>query len=286
MPYSANVFSVFVASPSDVSDERAIVRQVLSDWNAVNARHQGIVFQTLGWEKDVYPAFGSGPQEEINRQILEEADILVGVFWTRIGTPTAEHPSGTVEEIKKHHEAGKPLMLYFSNQPVVMDSVDPEQYSKLQEFRSWCESQGIVERYESLSDFSIKLNRQIALLVNDHPYFQQYITNGQEQTGVPDQPEVRLEKELDENTKLLLKEASQDQSGSILKLNTLGGMKVQANGKTFGSEKRDPRIEAELEEAIAKLESLGLLKATNYKREVFRVTATGFRVAEIIDTAG
>jgi hypothetical protein len=31
---------------------------------------------------------------------VESGDILMGVFWTRLGTPTGKAPSGTVEEIE------------------------------------------------------------------------------------------------------------------------------------------------------------------------------------------
>lgn len=37
MSYSAVVYKVMIASPSDVSAERSIIREVLSEWNVVNA---------------------------------------------------------------------------------------------------------------------------------------------------------------------------------------------------------------------------------------------------------
>jgi hypothetical protein len=49
----------------------------------------------------------------INRQVLADCDLLVAIFWTRIGSPTGSALSGTVEEIEKHLKAEKPAMLYF-----------------------------------------------------------------------------------------------------------------------------------------------------------------------------
>lgn len=83
---------------------------------------------------------GAHPQEIINRQVLAHCDLLVGVFWTRIGTATSQHASGTVEEIEKHIASGKPTMLYFSSQPVALDSVDAAQYANLTEFKVSCQS--------------------------------------------------------------------------------------------------------------------------------------------------
>ncbi|MGZ8907437.1 MAG: DUF4062 domain-containing protein [Methylobacter sp.] len=112
MSYSAKVFNVMIASPGDVASERAIIRDVIYEWNAVHSQSRNIVLLPIGWESHSSPEMGSSPQAIINEQILDKCDLLVGVFWTRIGTPTKEHPSGTVEEIEKHIESGKPAMLY------------------------------------------------------------------------------------------------------------------------------------------------------------------------------
>lgn len=70
---------------------------------------------------------GDRPQAIINKQLLEQSDLLVAVFWTRLGSPTGATNSGTVEEIEEHLAAKKPTMLYFSSAPVRPDSVDNEQ---------------------------------------------------------------------------------------------------------------------------------------------------------------
>jgi hypothetical protein len=51
------------------------------------------------WEISATPAAGDRPQAIINRQVVDQADILVGAFWTRLGTPAGRALSGTVEEM-------------------------------------------------------------------------------------------------------------------------------------------------------------------------------------------
>ncbi len=114
MSYSASTFNVMIASPGDVASERAIVRDVVYEWNAVNAASRKVVLLPVGWETHSSPEMGATAQTIINRQVLSKCDLLVGVFWTRIGTATEHHLSGTVEEIEGHISAGKPAMLYFS----------------------------------------------------------------------------------------------------------------------------------------------------------------------------
>ena len=135
MSYKSTVFKVMIASPSDVCAERTIIREVLAEWNAVHSEMRQVVLLPVGWETHSSPEMGDRPQAIINKQILKNCDLLVGVFWTRIGTATEDYPSGTVEEIEEHIKAGKPVMLYFSSAPVLPDSVEADQYAELKRFK-------------------------------------------------------------------------------------------------------------------------------------------------------
>ena len=101
MPFTATVPS----SHDRVSRRRAArarrVRDVLDEWNSVNGARRGIMLFPLGWETDVAPEMGDEPQKIINKRILKDADLLVGIFWTRLGTPTSGYASGAVEEIEE-----------------------------------------------------------------------------------------------------------------------------------------------------------------------------------------
>ena len=92
----------------------------------------------VGWETHSSPEMGDRPQAIVNRQVLADCDLLVAILWARLGSPTGEAPSGTVEEIEEHLAAGKSAMIYFSTAPVRLDSVDSEQYSALLEFKESC----------------------------------------------------------------------------------------------------------------------------------------------------
>lgn len=144
MSYKAEVYKVMVASPSDINKEKNIIRETLSEWNVVNSEMRKIVLLPVGWETHSSPEMGDRAQAIINKQ-LKECDLLVSVFWTRIGTATGEYPSGTVEEIQEHIKAKKPAMLYFSSAPVNPEAVDSSQYSELKKFKQLCESNGLCE---------------------------------------------------------------------------------------------------------------------------------------------
>lgn len=91
MSYSAVTFNVMIASPGDVASERTIVRDVIYEWNAVHSNARNIVLLPIGWESHSSPEMGASPQTIINNQVLAKCDLLIGVFWTRIGTATDDY---------------------------------------------------------------------------------------------------------------------------------------------------------------------------------------------------
>lgn len=100
MSYLANVLNVMIASPSDVIQERLAIRDVITEWNTIHARDRKTVLMSIGWETHAVPDMGDRPQAIINKQLLHDADLLVAVFWARLGSPTGVAASGTIEEIE------------------------------------------------------------------------------------------------------------------------------------------------------------------------------------------
>jgi len=153
MSFQANVLKVMIASPGDVAEERRIVTEALHRWNDANASTRRLVLLPIKWETHSTPQLGSPPQTILNRQLVDEADILIGIFGTRIGTPTEDHVSGTVEEIKKHVAAGKTAKVYFSDVPVPPSSINNAQYESVQQFRQECQSTGLYATFSSSEQF-------------------------------------------------------------------------------------------------------------------------------------
>lgn len=279
MSYTATTFNVMIASPGDVASERAIIRDVVYEWNAVNSTTRKIVLLPIGWETHSSPEMGSPAQTIINRQVLSKCDLLVGVFWTRLGTPTERHISGTVEEIEEHIADGKPAMLYFSSQPVAMDTVDLDQIQRLKQFKESCRSRGLYESYDSHSEFKDKFYRQLQLKVNEHPLFF-YESEGVESVGELVDSRAQLPS-LSSEARILLKEASQDTGGTIILARYIGGTAIQTNGKNLipSNERREV---AKWESALEELRSNDLVVDRGYKGEIFEITNLGYQIADMI----
>jgi hypothetical protein len=278
MPFTATVLRVMIASPGDVQAERSVVREVVSEWNSTNGAHSNVMLLAVGWETDVAPEMGDAPQNIIDKRILKDADLVVGMFWTRLGTPTASYASGAVEEIEEHLKAHKPAMLYFSSAPAPLDSVDADQYRALKSFRDSCKTRGLFETYNDVDDFRRKFSRDLQITMNSGTIAPagaatQSTTNSSSNgSSAPLSPDAAA----------LLEAASADGSGGVIMFGRYGGGdEISANDKVF-NEDSNPRTIARWEGAIEDLEKRGLVRATSSTREVFEVTRDGYAAADAI----
>jgi hypothetical protein len=164
--YDAQVFEVFIASPSDTKTERDYAVEIINDWNTQHTRKEQITLQPLTWERNVYSDFSGPPQEIINKQILENADVLVAIFRGKIGSPTKSFESGTVEEFKTHIGSGKHAMAFFSSADISNEEIDAEQKNALLEFKKWCSGNGLYVEYKQPEDFKEKFRNQLSLFAN------------------------------------------------------------------------------------------------------------------------
>jgi len=278
--YQGTVFNVLIASPSDVPKERHVAKEVVHAWNSDHAEDERIILQPLLWETDSYPQAGGSPQELLNRGIVNKADLLIGIFWTRLGTPTANATSGTVEEITKHVNAGKPAMIYFSSAPVVPDSVDSEQYKLLKAYKNELSSRALYSGYSSIDEFRTKLQSNVRQAVVNDEYFSQHRralgvgdSNPQSEAPSLEVPTLRPE------AKELLLEAVKDPNGEILNISSIGGRSISANKRNFIMSE-EPRERARWEEALIEIEDKRLISSPNSKRQIFRVTNLGYSIAD------
>lgn len=172
MPRQEHVLSVFVASPSDVNEEREKLEDVIRDLNVTWSRELGIRLDLICWETHAYPGMGLDAQSVINSQIPNDYDLFVGIMWCRFGTPTGRAGSGTQEEFRRTKERydrnpdSVKIMVYFKDEAVPPSQLDLEQLASVNEFRdSLGEEGGLYWKFDNLDDFEryirLHLSRQI-----------------------------------------------------------------------------------------------------------------------------
>jgi hypothetical protein len=173
MPRETVVLQVFVASPSDVAEERVSVETVITHLNQVWSKNLGITFELLKWETNVRPTFSSDPQTAINEQIDPNYDVFIGIFWGRFGTRTPRASSGTQEEFERAYarfqQSKTPeIMLYFKDAPIAPSKVDTQQLQQVQDFRTSISAKGgLYSVFEDQAGFESQLSANLSAFAQE-----------------------------------------------------------------------------------------------------------------------
>ncbi len=165
--YDAKVLEVFIASPSDTTEQRAAIHDAVVRWNETEPRHLGVVLLPVMWETHTYPDLSAPAQPVINKQVVDQADVVIATFWTSLGSRTAEAESGTVEEIERARKAGKHVLLYFCDMPVAPLDSDTTTLDELRAYKARVKTEGLFSSYSSIDELREKVRKDLTRLVHD-----------------------------------------------------------------------------------------------------------------------
>ncbi len=138
MENQLRVFRVFLASPSDLGEERRAAREIVEELNTIWSKETDLRIELIGWE-DTLPGAGR-PQALINAD-LDKADLFLGCLWQKMGSPSgAIGKTGFEEEFERalarNQNTGIPEMWLFIKEVDAARTSDPgEQLRKVLEFR-------------------------------------------------------------------------------------------------------------------------------------------------------
>ena len=147
---TARRLRVFLASPGDVGEERAIAREILSQLPYDALIDWKVAFEVVAWDQP-----GSGPpmlatmtpQAAIDAGLPRpsDCDIVVVILWSRMGTPlpgSVRKPDGTpyrsgteweyLDAYLASQHRGKPMLLVYRRMPPCpLDEADPQYGERL-----------------------------------------------------------------------------------------------------------------------------------------------------------
>ncbi len=135
MPYSTTAYQLLISAPGDLLEEdiRAAFDAV-NRWNVLNGRPQGATVVPSHWSQHSAAEHGARPQESLNKQLVETADILLALFWHRLGSPTGDAESGTVEELEEASGNGAYVGVLKCTRAIPPADLDGGQVSRLYSF--------------------------------------------------------------------------------------------------------------------------------------------------------
>lgn len=188
---------VFLASPGDVADERALALSVLDQLQYDPMLRGKITIDIVAWDK---PGAGAPmlatltPQEAIKKGLSTpaECDVVIVVFWARMGTllpdnwkkpDGSRYLSGTeweylnaLEAAEKHEKPA--ILVYRRTEKIALDPDDPAFDSKSQQwqqvkqfFQSFANPDGSIKRgynaYLKPDEFREQLHVHLRMVVRD-----------------------------------------------------------------------------------------------------------------------
>ncbi len=131
-----------------------------------------------------------------------------------------------------------------------------------------------------MEDFRLKFQRHLSLQLNSPKY--QISTDeifNNEDKNINNRG---IKERISNEAKFLLKEASLDSSGTIMKLKLLSGEDIETNGKKLNND-TSPRSSAKWNTAVNQLLEFELIYDVGYKGEIFNLTDLGYNVADEIE---
>lgn len=169
MPRRATVLQVFVASRSDVAEEREALEAIVAEVNRMRSTSSRIRLELVRWETHVRPGFGADAQAVINAQIADDYEIFLGIMWTRFGISTARAGSGTEEEFNRAFERFQrdtnavSLLIYFKEAPIDPGSIDLDQLAAVRRFKKRVQDLGGFYRtFRHTEEFQSLLRAHLA----------------------------------------------------------------------------------------------------------------------------
>lgn len=111
----ATVLTVFLSSPGDVRPEIDLADDVVRDLQAC-VQALGIFLRTWRYERNAPPGVGRDAQTVL-APFIPDYDLYVGVMCNRLGTPTLNAASGTLEEFQdaccRRELTGRPTIFFY-----------------------------------------------------------------------------------------------------------------------------------------------------------------------------
>ena len=140
-PQSPPPRQIVIIAPSDVEDEVDTIRGIIDLANSFRPEQP---IRPWYWRRDATPGLHvEGPQGVTDEQMrISSADLVIAIFWTRLGTPVGTESSGTLHELNLAWDSwrsiGTPAVwIYFCKRPIPQDALeDSGQFSALRSFRS------------------------------------------------------------------------------------------------------------------------------------------------------
>ncbi len=164
------IYKVFVGSPGDTAEERKICEKV-----TLKLQKAGMPIELYMSHDATSNANGERGQAHINRQLLQECDVVIGIMSLRYGMPTGVYDSGTEEEFevafRECRITGKqtPRIIFYFKKHDFIPAEYTEQHNKVRAFRERFASEalGLYTEFKDGAEFQSLLERDLPKAIKE-----------------------------------------------------------------------------------------------------------------------
>jgi hypothetical protein len=261
MPCTVTAFSVKIASPGDGATELIIAREVIGEWNDRHALEQ---------KRVLLPLTGEGARAGCL------TDLLVAFFCDSPGNGDGLAADASETEIEQQLQAGRPVLVYFSEARVNLTGSHLLRGRALDNFKKRCGA-ATIDSYGDEKEFRAKFSRHLEMTIGSHAHFK---IAGPAITAMP-VPVVPAAKPLSSCARTILSEACDDFEAYIGRMKMGNSLKIQANGKQL-VEQDDPAAVAKWESAFQELLSGEFIRDAGCNGQLFQISTKGFEFLKTI----
>ncbi|QQZ55326.1 hypothetical protein IFE09_18160 [Streptomyces microflavus] len=162
MAYASTTLHLLISAPKDLTDgDRAVIERSVSRWNFNYGKQFQLTVLPIWWGEHASSEFGEHPQDVINRQLIDDADLALAIFWTRLGTGSERAVSGTAEEIERMAEAGKTVSVLHCTRAIPGLS-DLEQQIALRDYLASIQPKALVMSYANEADLVSRVDNLLS----------------------------------------------------------------------------------------------------------------------------
>ena len=166
-PSKTKLVRITLCAPGDVQKEIAIVEHEIAEWNRLHWDATSCGIKSRHWKTDAVPDMSDRPQGVINAQLIDDADAIVAVFWSRFGTPTGVTNSGTEEEVRRSIQSNRRVFLYFSDlEPLPHDASDA-QVKCVERFREEMKPKGLAFSFRNRAELKNLFGTHLAKFMDE-----------------------------------------------------------------------------------------------------------------------
>lgn len=159
---------LFISCPSDIVDEIESIKSIIEETNKLSGKQNSFRLEFINWKQDTFTDVGIDGQDVINRQVEDNYDILVGIIWQKLGTPTLRDISGTVEEINNAiRNINKNQLVYFKTKtPDNLNDINIEELQRIKKYKEDLQKLGVLyKEFSSVDEFEVLFRLNINELI-------------------------------------------------------------------------------------------------------------------------